>query len=208
MQDVYAPVATPVKSAEPVPPSSPRTSGDITRLLREWRGGNASALDEMVPHIYGELRELANSCLRRERSTHTLQPTALVNEVYLRLAGRSAPNLDNRKQFYAIAARLMRQILVDHARRHLAVKRGEGVTVLSLDQPLAYTVAQASEFSALDEALDELAKLDQRKARVIELRYFGGLTVEEISGVLGVAEITIHRDVRFATAWLAEQLGL
>lgn len=180
--------------------------GEITRLLRDWREGDARALESLVPFIYSELHQLAYSYLRRERADHTLQPTALVHEVYLRLAGGSSPDWQSRKHFYGVAARLMRQVLVDHARKQKAEKRGEGVLLLSLDEALTSSTTAAVEFTALDEALERLAEIDERKARVIELRYFIGLTAEETARVLDVAVVTVQRDIRFSTAWLAEQM--
>jgi len=182
-------------------------AGEVTVLLQQWREGSASALENLVPFIYRELHGLAMSSLRRERSGHTLQPTALINEVYLRLAGGTAPKLENRRHFYSVAARLMRQILVDHARRHLSEKRGSGQPMASLEEAFAYSSSRAAEFTSLDQALERLAKVDERKSRVIELRYFTGLTMEEIAEVLEVSVISIYRDMRFATAFLARQLS-
>jgi RNA polymerase sigma-70 factor (ECF subfamily) len=187
----------------PVPEQDP---GEVTQLLQQWRDGNESALEELVPFIYKELHGLAMSSLRRERSGHTLQPTALINEVYLRLAGSSAPKLENRRHFYSVAARLMRQILVDHARRHLSEKRGSGQPMASLEEAFAYSSTKAAEFTALDQALERLGQVDERKARVVELRFFTGLTMEEIGEVLGISTISAYRDMRFATAFLAQQL--
>jgi RNA polymerase sigma-70 factor (ECF subfamily) len=182
--------------------------GSITRLLAQWQQGEAAALEELVPYIYDELHQLASSYLRRERPGHTLQPTALVNEVYLRLAGSRAPDVESRKQFYGIAARLMRQVLVDHARKHLAAKRGDGAPMLSLDEALTFSTDSAAEFTALDQALDRLALMDPRKAQVVELRFFTGLTVEETAEVVGAATASVYRDLRFAVAFLSEQLSL
>ena len=184
----------------------PWDAGSVTHLLDQWRSGETAALSELVPYIYQELHQLAAHCLRRERNDHTLQPTALVHEVYLRLAGSAAPNVQNRKHFYAIASRLMRQILVDHARRHTADKRGSGSVMLPLDEALTYSDVRAAEFSALDEALDRLAAIDDRKARAVELRFFTGLSIEETADVLGTSVVSVHRDLRFATAFLAGQL--
>jgi RNA polymerase sigma-70 factor (ECF subfamily) len=182
-------------------------SGDVTQLLEQWRDGRAEALDELIPYIYGELHQLARSALSQERTGHTLQPTALVNEVYLRLAGSRIPDLPSRRQFYGVAARLMRQILVDHARRHLSEKRGEGTRHIALDAALTYSSSSAAEFTALDEALERLAEVHERKARIIELHFFTGLTVQETAELLGLSQITVHRDLSFATAFLGEQLG-
>ncbi len=205
MTNIFAAAHDP---SAPIPSLLPPTQdpGEVTVLLQQWRDGQASALEELVPFIYRELHGLAMSSLRRERSGHTLQPTALINEVYLRLAGSSAPKLENRRHFYSVAARLMRQILVDHARRHLSEKRGAGQPLASLEEAFAYSSTKAAEFSALDQALERLAKVDERKARVVELRFFTGLTMEEIAEVLGVSVVSIYRDMRFATAFLAQQL--
>ncbi|HWC96158.1 MAG TPA: ECF-type sigma factor [Candidatus Sulfopaludibacter sp.] len=163
-------------------------------------------LDELVPRIYRELHLLASSYLRRERAGHTLQPTALVNEVYLRLAA-SSPHFQDRKHFYGVAARLMRQVLVDHARKHLSDKRGAGVVNLSLDEALCYSDSHAAEFTALDQALDKLAAVDERKARAVELRFFTGLTIEETAEVMGASVASVSRDMRFALAFLSRQLA-
>ena len=178
----------------------------ITLRLQQWRDGHAEALDDMVPYIYEELHQLAKRALRRERPEHTLQPTALVNEVYLRLAGKSIPNLVSRHHFYSLAARLMRQILVDHARRHLSSKRGQKSVHISLADALEYSAASAAEFTALDQALERLAKIDERKAQIVELRFFAGLTVEETAEVIGISVVSVYRSLAFATAFLAEQL--
>src|SRR3954462_2709880 len=151
-------------------------AGSITQLLQGWREGRAEALDALLPYIYDELHSLASSYLRREQPGHTLQPTALVNELYLRLAGARPPDVDGRRHFYGVAARLMRQILVDHARRNLAEKRGGAMTPLSLDSSFAYSVERASDFAALDDALEALARINARSARVVELRFFTGLS--------------------------------
>jgi RNA polymerase sigma factor (TIGR02999 family) len=183
------------------------TAVEITRSIEEWRAGRGEALDELMPYIYGELREMAGRALRQERPGHTLQPTALVHEVYLRLAGKSAPPAANRRHFYGIAARLMRQILVDHARRRLSEKRGgERAVALPLEESLADPASGAAEFTALDQALDRLAEIDERKARAVELRYFTGLTVEEIADATGMSPVSVYRDLAFANAFLSAQL--
>jgi RNA polymerase sigma factor (TIGR02999 family) len=182
-------------------------TGDVTQLLQQWRAGSPEALDELIPYIYGELHQLARNVLGQERPGHTLQPTALVNEVYLRLAGKSIPDLPSRHHFYRVAARLMRQILVDHARRHLTKKRGEGARPIALDGEFTYCVSSAAEFTALDQALERLAQIDERKARIVELRFFTGLTAEETAEMMGLSTITVYRDLSFATAFLGEQLG-
>ena len=182
-------------------------TGDVTQLLQQWRNGHTEVLDDLVPFIYGELHQLALNALSQERAGHTLQPTALVHEVYLRLSGKSIPDLSGRRHFYAVAARLMRQILVDHARRHLSAKRGARAEKIELEADFAYSPASAAEFTALDQALERLAQIDERKARVVELRFFTGLTVEETAELLGLSPMTVHRDLSFATAFLGQQLG-
>ena len=181
-------------------------SGEITRLLQSWSCGEKEALNELVPIIHRELRGLAAACLRRERREHTLQPTALVHEAYLRLVDQTQVQCQNRAQFFAIAANLMRQILVDHARHHLAAKRGGGNKV-ALEEALGVAQRQELDIVALDEALGKLAQLDPRQCRVVELRFFGGLTEEEIAEVLGVSAITVKRDWRIARAYLHRRLG-
>lgn len=182
-------------------------SGDVTRLLCEWRSGDAAALEEVVPWIYRELHGLAASYLRNEREGHTLQPTALVNELYLRMAEGGPPAIGSRRHFYGIAARLMRQILVDHARKRLAEKRGSGAVALSLDEALTYSSDRARDFEALDAAIEELAKINMRGARVVELRFFAGLSVAETASLMEVSESSVFRDLRFALAFLADQLS-
>ena len=187
-------------------PMTATNSGHITQLLQNWREGKPGAVDELVPFIYDELHQLANNYLRQEKSGHTLQPTALVNEVYLRLCGGTVPAWESRKHFYGVAARLMRQVLVDHARKQNTGKRGDGAILLSLDEALCYSSQKAADYTALDEALERLAVLDPRKARVIEMRFFIGLTVEETAAVLDISTVTVQRDLRFSTAWMLEQL--
>jgi len=180
--------------------------GDVTRLLQAWNGGSEKALDELVPLVYRELRGLAGAYLRRERREHTLQPTALVHEAYMRLVqDKEAPG-QSHAQFFAIAANLMRQILVNHAKRHRALKRGGGNKV-TLDEGAAAVQPATVDMIALDEALRNLAELDPRQSRIVELRFFGGLTEEEIAEVLKVSPITVKRDWRVARAVLHQQLG-
>lgn len=177
---------------------------DITLLLTGWAEGNRHALDELTPLVYRELRQLAASYLRRERPGHTLQPTALVHEAYLRLVDQTSPNLQNRSHFYGVAARLMRQILVDHARRKQAAKRG-GLKV-PLDESMGSTLDRTHDVVALDVALTALEKIDPRKCKAVELRYFGGLSEEEIARSLNVSPITVRRDLRMAEAWLHREM--
>jgi len=181
-------------------------SGDVTRLLQSWSGGDKHALSELVPFVYRELRSLAAAYLRRERRDHTLQPTGLVHEAYLRLVDQTQVQSHNRAQFFAIAANLMRQILVNHARHHRAAKRGGGNKV-ALAEDAAVVQQRGVDFIALDEALEKLAQLDPRQSRIVELRFFGGLTEDEIAEVLGVSAITVKRDWRIARAVLNRQLG-
>ena len=179
---------------------------EVTRLLREWANGAESALAALTPLVYGELRRLAASHLRRESARQTLQPTALVHEAFLRLVG-NAPDCKDRSQFYGVAARLMRQILIDHARSRQAVKRGGCLERVSLDEEqLVFSAERDPDLAALDEALDRLGALDPRKARVVELRFFGGLSVEESAEVLNVSEVTVRRDWQFAKTWLLREL--
>lgn len=180
------------------------SSGEVTRLLLDWRGGDRYALDRLMPLVYAELRRLAAAYLRRERSDHTLQPTALVHEAYLRLVSQKEVDSRCRAQFFAIAANLMRQILVNHAKRRRAGKRGHGRKErLETD---AVAVQPQVDLLELEEALTELSRLDPRKCQVVELRFFGGLKEEEIAQVLGVSEITVKRDWRVARAVLHNQL--
>ncbi len=180
----------------------PRT---VTMLLRDWRAGDRAAFDEVIPLIYGELHKLASGYLRGERAGHTLRPTDLVSEAYLRLADADHPEWNDRAHFQAIAARTMRQILVDHARKRNAVKRGDGEQPITLDEGLV-TVERPEAMIALDAALSALEEFDERKARVIELHYFGGLTQEEVAGSLGVHVNTVGRDLRVAEAWIHRHL--
>jgi RNA polymerase sigma factor (TIGR02999 family) len=177
-------------------------ASDVTRLLVEWSAGNKAALDELTPLVYRELHQRARNYLRQERPEHTLQPTALIHEAYMKLIDQPPPEWSGRSHFFALASRAMRQILVDHARHHSAGKRGGGAANVSLDEALVPSEAQNSEVMALDEALSKLAAFDERKSRIVEMRYFGGCTVEETAEALGVAPITIIRETRLAEAWL------
>src|SRR5918999_3458460 len=162
----------------------------VTQLLIDWSRGNKAALDQLVPLVYSELRRLASGYLKSERSDHTLQPTALIHEAYLRLIDQNMPEWESRAHFFGVAARLMRQILVDYARKHTAAKRGGGEHDLSIEEAAIFSPQRAANLVALDEALQELAQFDPRKSRIIELRYFGGLSVEEIGEVEGIAVST------------------
>jgi RNA polymerase sigma factor (TIGR02999 family) len=184
-----------------------RPTHDLTRLLVAWRSGDAGALDRLVPLVYGELRRQARLQLRHERAGHTLQPTALVHEAFLRLFGQSRAQWQNREQFFAVAARAMRRALVDHARARAAAKRGDGRTQLALADAPEAAAAAGVDVLALDEVLDRLAALDPRQARVVELRYFGGLSASETAIALGTSLATVNRDWAMARAWLFRELG-
>jgi len=181
--------------------------GSVTRLLLSWSGGRQSALDELMPLIYGELRRLAAAYLRRERRDHTLQPTALVHEAYMRLVDQSIANCHSRAQFFGIAANLMRQILVNHAARHQAAKRGGGTKVTLKEAGAVAGQAQVMNVLALDQALNKLAKLDPRQCRIVEMRFFCGLPEQEIAEVLEVSPRTVKRDWTMARAWLHGELA-
>jgi len=177
---------------------------EVTLLLAEWAKGNPDALNDLMPLVYRELRQLAASYLRKERPGHTLQPTALVHEAYMRLVDQTNPTWQSRSHFYGVAARLMRQILVDHARRKHAGKRG-GFQV-SLDEAVSFQPERSRDLVALDSGLKALEKIDPRKCQAVELRYFGGLSMEEIAQALGVSAVTVRRDLRMAEAWLHNQM--
>lgn len=181
------------------------TTHDVTRLLAQWAQGDEKALAELTPLVYRELRQLAAGYLRKERSGHTLQPTALVHEAYLRLLEQTSPGWENRSHFFGVAARLMRQILVDHARRKQAGKRG-GLKV-SLDEAVSFQQERSGDLVTLDSGLNALEKIDPRKCKAVELRYFGGLSMVEIAQALDVSEVTVRRDLRMAEAWLHREMG-
>jgi len=174
----------------------------LTELLQEWQHGDKEALDKLTPLVYDELRRIAHRYVRRERDGHTLETTALVNEAYLRLVGQQKIEWQNRAHFFGVMAQVMRHILIDHARRRHYAKRGGEAVHVSLDEANVMSLERAAELVALDEALDELARLDPRKSRVVELRYFGGLSLEETAEVLEVSIMTVRRDWRAAKAWL------
>ncbi|HKN82303.1 MAG TPA: sigma-70 family RNA polymerase sigma factor [Pyrinomonadaceae bacterium] len=178
----------------------------ITELLAEWSDGNQAALDELYPLVYDELHRLARRYMSRERKGHTLQTTALINEAYVRLVDQRNVHWSNRSHFFAISAQIMRRILIDHARRHAYAKRGGGLHQVSLEEAATVTPEQSLEMIRLDEALKSLAEMDPRRSRVVELRYFGGLSNEEIAGVLHVSTNTVTRDWNMARAWLYQQL--
>jgi RNA polymerase sigma-70 factor (ECF subfamily) len=176
--------------------------GDVTQLLRKLSGGDHQAAEELVPLVYNELRRLAVRHLRRERRNHTLQATALVHEVYMKVVDQDGAQWQNRAQFFAVASQLMRRILVDYARTQQRAKRGGGQQRVTLDEFSAVTQVPSAELLAVDEALARLEKLDPRQARVVELRYFGGLTVEEAAEALGISSKTVNREWNVAKAWL------
>jgi len=184
----------------------PAGSAPVTELLLRWKAGDREGLDQAVPLVDHELRRIAHRAMRGEREGHTLQTTALVNEAYLRLVDQSRVNWQNRAHFLGIAAALMRQILVDHARRVCRAKRGGGVRHLPLDEGLAYSPAMSESVLMLDEALTRLAAFDPRKARVVELRYFAGMSVEEAAEALSVHPNTVIHDWGLAKAWLKREL--
>ena|SRR5436190_11154055 len=185
----------------------PESSGEITALLAQMKRGNNDALTKLIPLLYDELRRLAAHFLKDERQGHTLQPTALVNEAYLRLAGQTRADWQNRAQFMAVAAQVMRRILVDYARQHIAAKRGGGIAAVSLDEVRTGGGEPSEELLAIDEALDRLKELDPQQARVVEMRYFGGLTVEETADALDIAPRTVKREWAMAKAWLRVEIS-
>jgi RNA polymerase sigma-70 factor (ECF subfamily) len=184
----------------------PELAMDITELLVQWSEGDRAALDRLAPIVYDELLRLARLRLSGERSDLTLQPTALVHEAYLKLMDQVRPPWKNRAHFFAIAATIMRRILIDDARRRKADKRGGGIHI-TLNEEIDVVDAKPPDVLALDLALQSLAQIDERKSRIIELKYFGGLTTEEISEVTGVSVTTVGRDLRLAHAWLHRQIG-
>ena len=179
----------------------------VTQLLIDWSNGDRAALDELMSIVDAELRRLAHRYMSRERTGHTLQTTALVNEAFVRLVNRKNVHWQNRAHFFAIAAQLMRTILVDHARSHACVKRGGAASTLVLDEALVVSHEKASEVVALDDALKVLAVMDQQQSRIVELRFFGGLTVEETAEAMGIATRTVKLDWAMAKGWMQSQLG-
>ena len=178
----------------------------VTELLLAWGDGDLSALDQLIPLVHAELRQIAARCMARERLGHTLQPTALVNEVYLRLVDVERIRWQNRAHFLAVAARLMRRILVDFARSRRYQKRGGGGQRVAFDEALVVDVGRGHDLLALDDALDELARVDDRQSQIVVMRFFAGLTVEEIAGVLEISPATVMRDWKLAKAWLLREL--
>ncbi|MGI8436048.1 MAG: sigma-70 family RNA polymerase sigma factor [Chthoniobacterales bacterium] len=178
----------------------------VTRMLIDWSNGDREAAADLMPLVYDELRQIARACLQRERSDHTLQATGLVHEAYLRLVDQTEANWKNRAHFFGVAARVMRRILVDHARKARAEKRGGDWDKLEFNEALLSSPERQVDLVALDDALQDLAKLDPRQSRVVELRFFGGLTEEEAGEVLDVSPRTIRREWRIAKAWLRREL--
>jgi RNA polymerase sigma-70 factor (ECF subfamily) len=186
----------------------PKGPEPVTELLLRWRAGDPECLDRLLPQVEGELRRIAHHYMRLERQGHTLQTTALVNEAYLKLVDQAQVDWQNRAQFLGVAARLMRHILVDHARGLCRGKRGGGAHVLPLDEGIAFSPRKSAALVALDDALNELAAFDPRKAQIVELRYFGGLSVEEAAEALGVHPNTVIRDWGLAKVWLKRELSV
>ena len=181
-------------------------STDVTALLRAWADGDAAAFERLVPLVHRELHRIARHCMAAERTGHSLQPTALLNEAYLRLVGVSAVDWRDRSHFFALSARLMRRILVDVARSKRYLKRGEGAPLAPLDEAMGIAIERAPDLVSLDLALQALAQIDGRKSQVVELRFFGGMSVEETAAALGVSAETVHRDWRLAKSWLRREL--
>jgi RNA polymerase sigma factor (TIGR02999 family) len=181
--------------------------GKVSRLLRDWGDGNLQARDDLLPLVYRELRRRAACYLRQERRDHTLQPTALVHEAYLRLVANDRIAWQNRAQFFAVAARLMRRILIDHARRRLADKRPDGALRVLLDEPVGATQPRDCGLLDLDRALNELMRIDSRAGQIVELRYFGGLSEQEVADVLSISRSSVTRDWQTARTWLFRRLS-
>jgi RNA polymerase sigma factor (TIGR02999 family) len=188
------------------PMPSTRNS-DVTRLLSDWSNGDRRALDELLPLVYEELRHLANAYLRRERDGHTLQSTALVHEAFLRLVNQHNVQWQGRAHFFGIAAQMIRRILVDHARAQRAAKRGAGAVRLELDEALAVAQQRDLDLIALDDALERLATMDRRQSRIVELRFFAGLSVEDTADVMGISTATVKREWSSARAWLFREVA-
>jgi RNA polymerase sigma factor (TIGR02999 family) len=186
-----------------VPPAS---STQVTELLHRWSGGDAAARDALVPLVYDELRRLARHFLASRRSDHTLQSTAIVHEAYLRLAGRENVHWENRAHFFAVTAQLMRRILVDHARKRNAAKRGGANLTLLVEEPMSESSQRELDLVALDDALNTLALADERQSRIVELRFFAGLSIEDTSRVLEISPATVKREWATARAWLCQEI--
>ncbi|MDQ6808698.1 MAG: sigma-70 family RNA polymerase sigma factor [Verrucomicrobiota bacterium] len=187
--------------------SSEALPSDVTQLLGQWSGGDGEVLDELMPLVYDELRRMAHRHMTNERPNHTLQPTALVNEAFLRMKSGAGAKWQNRAQFFAVAAQMMRHILVDYARRHTRAKRGGGAQQVTLDEAMLVSKEKSDELLALDEALQKLEQFDQRKSQVATLRFFAGLSVVETAEALHISVETVTRDWRLARAWLRTELN-
>ena len=192
-------------------PEEPRkapaaTPGEVTALLIAWSAGDRDALEKLVPLVYADLRSRAEGYLRKERSGHTLQPTALVNEAYLKLVDQTRVKWQNRAHFYAVASRAMREVLVDYARRHRAGKRGSGETRVAFEDGMKATPERSLDLLALDMALDRLAQLDERQSRLVEMRVFAGLTIDETAEALGISPATVSREWKHAEIWLHREI--
>jgi len=184
-----------------------QTEPNVTQLLIDWRNGDGEALQRIIPLVYDELRKIAGSYMRRERPDHTLQATALLNEAYLRLIDQTRVTWRSRAHFIGIAATMMRRVLMDHAREYRAVKRGSGGQKLALDEALGIPEKREVDLIALDDALRELEKMDPRQGQIVEMRFFGGLEVEEVAEVLGISPATVKRDWAVAKVWLRRQMS-
>ena len=184
-----------------------QTQTQITQLLQKWQEGNNEALETLMPLVYAELKRLAGSYLRRERPDHTLQSAALVNEAYLRLVDQTQTQWQNKAHFFGIAAQMMRRILADHARGHNAAKRGAGMPELELNEVVAQAQTKSVDLLDLEEALQKLEKLDAQQGKIVELRFFSGLSIEDTANVLGISPATVKRDWAAARAWLFREVG-
>lgn len=193
--------------SDPAGPPRDHPSGDVTELLHAWSSGDPEALKKLLPLVYAELRRRASAQMRRERGGHTLQPTALVHEAFLKLVSQKGLTWQDRAHFFAVAARAMREVLVDHARKRDAEKRGGTQTRVSIEDVTLSTPPRSFDLLALDLALNRLATLDERQARLVELRLFTGLTIEEAAEALGCSHATVSRDWKHAEAWLHHQMG-
>ena len=185
----------------------PASPSQVTQLLLRWSEGDVAAREALIPLVYDELRRVAQQCLASQRRDHTLQSTALVHEAYMRLVGRTSVHWENRVHFLAVAAQLMRRILVDHARKQHAAKRGGNQVTLRLDEAVALLKKRDLDVVALDDALNELAELDQRQSHIVELRFFGGLSIEDTSHLLNISPATVKREWATARTWLYEQMS-
>jgi len=179
----------------------------VSELLMRWREGDSTALDSLIPVVYAELRRVARAYLRRERPDHTLQSAALVHEAYVRLAGQTSPQLQNRAHFFGVAARLMREILIDHARNRGAAKRGAGIPQIALNEAMDIPHLKSVDLILLDDALRRLSRLDERQGRVVELRFFAGLSIEDTSEALGISPATVSREWTTARLWLRREIA-